>query len=525
MMMAAIVVVAGMWSAPLAAEVEADGGQTLWLVEETDEQHSAQILAGIEDALAAERDGHLLGRDQLRQRVAADPAEVWECASGAEHCGSAEEMIFDALHLGLLVRLDVVDRGDDSIEINYEMVDRRGEVTSDGTVKGEDGRQLGFELVGALFDAVGVVSFESSPSGATVNVEGEVLGQTPFSEQLEVGSHSYRIEREGYDEVRGIFEVTTGGAKRLEIALAERPGRLRVHDAPEGAILWVDDEEYGRAVEMVELEPGRRVVEVRAEGYETYRRSIEVAPEELKELEVEMRAMPAFLRDVDASEIADHRFQFDAGFEVGSQRSEMHRARGELDGDSVIFEGWRGGDGWIDTDDYTRRFTATPGVRLSAAWEGDWFGVGLLSASVSSQAMDEPVLLRRRSGGESTGEPPREGTMTSMRSLQLRPMQLRGRFFYENLAPWAQAGLGVDFQHMSVELDEGDVVRLRQTDAFASLEAGVRYHFDPRWSLGGSLRMQRYFDDGAGTKYTFGISVGVGLRDLPGLDSGPPGEL
>ena len=510
-----------------AAQDSTSGGETLWLIEEADTDLKEEVFAGIEDALAAERGGHLLGREQLHERVLEGDDELWDCSYGVDECGSAEEMVFDALQLGLLVRLSVIDEGDDNIEINYEMVDRRGEVTSSGGVDAEAGRDLGLALVGTLFDAVGVVSFESTPSGAVVEVGQQELGKTPFSEQVEVGIHDYRMVLDGYDDAQGSFEVTSGEAKRLEVALGERPGRLRVHDAPEGATLWVNDEEYGRAVEVVDLEPGRHVVEVRAEGYETYRRSIELEPEQTKEVEAEMRAMPAFLRDIDASEIADHRFQFDAGFEIGRQRSEMHRARGEFDDDAVILQGWRADaeDPFVDTDDYTRRFVASPGFRVSAAWESDWFGLGLLSLSYSSQSMNEPVLLRRR-GEELTGdEALLLGTVHSMRSLQIRPLQIRGRFFYENLAPWAQVGLGVDAQHMGVELDEGDSLRLGQTDAFASLEAGVRYHFDPRWSVGGSLRMQQYFDDGAGPKYSFGINVGMGLRDLPGLDSGPPGEL
>ena len=509
------------------AQTAAEGGETLWLVSGAESDEDGEIFAGIEDALGAERSGHLLGMEQLADRVADEPADLWECASGAERCGSAEEMIFDALHLGLLVRLSVVGGGDDIFEINYEMVDRRGEIASSGSVEGEDLRQLGLELVGELFDAVGVVSFESDPPGAQVEIDGEVLGETPFSEQLEVGSHSYRMVLEGYDDVEGSFEITSGGARRVEVQLGERPGRLRIHDAPEGAILWVDGEEYGRAIEVVELAAGRHVIEVRAEGYETYRSSIELEPEELKELEVDMRVMPTFLRDVDASQMAEHRFQFDLGFEMGSQRSEMHRARGQLDGDPVILEGWRADaeDFFLDTDEFDRRFVASPGFRLSAAWEGKWFGLGLLSLSFSTQTMDEPVLLRRRSEELVGEEALQRGSMTSMNSFQVRPMQLRGRIFYQNLAPWAQVGLGMDFQQMDVELEEGDRLRLSQTDPFASLEGGVRYHFDPRWSIGGSLRVQQYFNDGAGPKYTVGISVGTGLRDLPGLDSGPPGEL
>lgn len=494
-------------------------GDILWLVDESPAESAVEILAGIEEALAAERGGHLLGEADLVERVASYGRPLSSCAFGVERCATAEAMAFDALGLGLVIRLSPRRRGD-TIEISYEMVDRRGARASRGRVDAQTARQGGFELVRELFDAVGVVSFESRPAGATVFVDDEEVGQTPLSHQFGVGTYRYRIEMRAHDGVEGEFEVRTGSVNRVDVQLARRPGRLRIGGAPEGAQVYVGGQEWGRASEMLDLDAGEHAVEIRAEGYEPYRAMVEIEAEEVTELTVEMRSTRSLLRDVPQAAITDRPFQISVGVEMGFQMATFDAARGQMGDEDLHFVGWL--DGGVLEDGGNRRVFVSPaGLRLDAGWEGRHLGLTLLSLSVVGQRMEQSARLRTRAEGADT-----DVLITQMRSIQLRPMQLRYRFFYENMAPFIQGGLGLAFQRMNAQIQgEEDLFHLRQIVALGAVEAGVRYHFDARWSVIVGYRQQRYFSPGLGAEHTLGVSLGMGLRDFSILNPQPPGEL
>ena len=507
-----------LFSLPVAAAEPATSGDILWLVDGSTEEAHLEVLAGVDEALSAEREGHLLGADDLLARVREGDAPLPACVTGVEPCPSAETMAFDLLDMALVIRLGVGTQGDE-VEINYEMVDRRGEIATAGVLQADSGRQAGFEAVRQLFDAVGVVSFDSEPSGAQVFVDGEEVGTTPLSRQFGVGSYEYRMELDAYDGAAGTFEVRTGEAHRVSLDLVERPGRLRVRGAPAQSTVYVDGEPFGRAGELIELTAGDRVVEIRADGFQTHRTTLEVRPGEVSEVEASMGPMPGILREMEASELAANRFQLDLGVEGGGQRGVFHGASGSFHDETVRVQGWLD-DGELVDGGQARALLMSGGLRLSASYEGEHFGLGLLSLSYAAHSGNLPIRMAFLADGDSF-----DARMTGATSLQVRPMQVRYRTFYENLAPFAQAGLGVAFHWLQVDSPEFGSLTLRQAEAFAAFEVGTRYHFDARWSVGGAYRLQTYFSGAMGVEHSLGLSLGFGFRDLPWGEPQPPEQL
>lgn len=498
-----------------SAELSED---VLWLVDPTDSDDGDEVLSGIAEALAADGERHLIGADDLGERIGDDLRIPSGCAVGVEPCGSAEALALEALQVGLLVRLGV-DTSANTFEVNYEMVDWRGETVAAGGVEGDDGRRAGFEIVADLFDAVGVVSFESTPEAADVYVDGQRLGTTPMSEQFGLGSYDWRIERDGYEPQTGAVDVDADRPRRVEVELHQRPGRLRVDGAPDQTVVYADGREMGLASEVLELPPGPQLVELRADDYLAVQHTVDIQPGKTAELQVDMAPRVGFLRDVEADAIAAHRLQLEVGLEAGGQMARFPSARTGGDLREEVFGGWLD-DGQVAPPADDRRFVTPAGLRLGANWEGDWFGLGLLSVSWIRRGVDESFLLVDRATGDT-----REAMMGTISSVQIRPMQLRTRVFYENLAPFAQAGFGVDFLSLSAETTDGESVILRQVEPFAAAELGVRYHFDPRWSLGASYRVQQNLAGGTGASHMVGVGVSMGLQQLPFIDPQPPEQL
>ncbi len=501
------------------AQVAAQESAVLWLVD-GDDSAAAEVLNGAEEALAQERSSHLFGEEALGGRAADRSRPLPSCAFGVEACPPPQALVFDALDLGLLIRISLSQAGS-TVEGNYEMVDRRGENTLAGRVSAPSWRELGFALVRELFDAVGVVSFESTPPGAHVYIDGESRGITPFSAQLAVGAHPFRMELDNHEAVDGEVVVRSGAAHRVEEELSVRPGVLRISGAPDGAMVFVNDEEIGAASDELTLDSGTVHVEIRARGYETLRQEVTISPDEPAEVAVELTRERFVIGEVDPRAIADHPFQLEIGLHGGVHQATYHDASGTLDGETYQFQGWLQ-DGMLAEDGALRRLMLPRGVQAQAAWEGRYLGVTALGISFGNQPLNHNARLRPRGDG-----PARDVVIQRMTTLQLRPLQIRGRYFYENLAIYGQAGLGLAFKTLQAleSADDEEFFRLRRVEVSGGLEIGVRYHFHPRFSVGGHFRHQRYFSDGLGAENTLGIVVGMGLRQVPFVRSEPPEAL
>lgn len=513
--MVVLSVVAMVMVSPAAAQPSEPARSVAWRF---DGQATEAVIEGVAQALSTERSRHLLTPEDVEARVRAQVRPWPSCALGVEPCGSATALAMDALGVELLVRVEVV-RQARQLEANYEIVDWRGAQVSSGSLTEQEGREAGFELVRELFDASGVISVESEPAGAQVWLDGEVVGQTPWSGQRAVGRYAYRLALEGYERVDGEVEVGSGEAVRLSESLEELPGRLRVLGAPDNAEIWIQDAPMGRAAELLELPAGRYAVEVRAEGYEPLTQVVDVAPARLTETTVTMTNPSRLLREIDVAALVANRLQVSAGVELGFHRSAPRQTRGNLEGLEYSFEGWREEGRRLAAR--SRRTLGAGGLRLDAIWEGEQLGLTLLSLSYAGGGVNEEAELWTRPGGGSV-----VAQVERRELISLRPLQLRYRMIWQNLVPHVEAGLGVNWERLRARPagSEASVI-LSQARAFWSLGAGVRYHFDPRWSVGVSYRTEIYLGREQGAQHLFGVMVGVGIPQIPGLSPQPPEQL
>jgi formylglycine-generating enzyme required for sulfatase activity/predicted Ser/Thr protein kinase len=103
---------------------------------------------------------------------------------------------------------------------------------------------------------------------ASVYIDGNFYGVTPFEDALDAGVHQFTLSKEGYVDL-SFYEKIEGGA-RVERPLAllsqgvaeapvANPGTVAVHltSAPAGATVYVNDEERGQTPLDLEIFPGK----------------------------------------------------------------------------------------------------------------------------------------------------------------------------------------------------------------------------------------------------------------------------
>ena len=134
----------------------------------------------------------------------------------------------------------------------------------------------------------------ASVSGASVLVDGRVVGQTPLSDvDVSPGEHPIRVEKEGYEPYRKLVLFEAGRTMSLYVDLnEERPetGRLFVDTKPEDAKVSILNIKPGFDQGM-KLAPGKYHVEVSAEGYEKKSLWVNLNAGEDKTLDIRLEAV------------------------------------------------------------------------------------------------------------------------------------------------------------------------------------------------------------------------------------------
>ncbi len=139
----------------------------------------------------------------------------------------------------------------------------------------------------------GTVIVRSATVGAVVYIDGQEVGTIPmkFPMALRAGKHTVKVSRQGHADYLDTFRIRAGRDVVLEIDLLAVSGILRVAARPPAEVV-VDGRRVGQTPYLGELEPGRRMVEVRAPDYTVHSEEIVVAAGELYPLEVQLVPLP-----------------------------------------------------------------------------------------------------------------------------------------------------------------------------------------------------------------------------------------
>jgi hypothetical protein len=380
---------------------------------------------------------------------AAPPA----CLRGVEECVSPRASVFDALQLSSFVDVEVL-----SVGANYRMTDIRGETVREGQVVEGDPQKLGFAVVRAVLDATGVVSFKSDPVGATVDLDGRSIGTTPLVVRVEVGEHTFVIKSPSRASATG--EITVRREERVSIdrTLKVAPGQLVISGAPASAEVFVDGKKVGNASLPIELEPGKRLVEIRATDYEPMKLDLDVAPGAVIEHSAPLAAKRTLLRDVTRDKIVFNNYIIRVAGEYGFRRGSFQDARSKDDFEFVSIADDAGN--LPPPGEQHLKSLGMPGLRVDFAYALRNFGVVVASLSYLSTGTSVTGFVGQRGEEEVAVE------VASVKRLQFRPFQIFYRHVFGRVVPYIEGGIGMDFMWVKANDLEFDGSRtLRRTDA------------------------------------------------------------
>jgi formylglycine-generating enzyme required for sulfatase activity len=131
----------------------------------------------------------------------------------------------------------------------------------------------------SLGPADGQVRLRIVPERVSVTVDGEFQGYTPMDLSVSSGeSHRFRLSKVGHESATRTLTLEPDEERTLSVKLKPLRGELVVATRPRGARLFVDGEPRGSANQKLMLSAVPHVVEVRKDGYETFRTHVTPRP-------------------------------------------------------------------------------------------------------------------------------------------------------------------------------------------------------------------------------------------------------
>lgn len=236
----------------------------------------------------------------------------------------------------------------------YEMV-RPGYKPHRGRVIVEAGKPQSLAVV-ELLPADGKLALTSEPAGASVAVDGVYLGQTPIDLSLSPGeAHEVAVSRAGYAPQTRQVRLRAGESQALHVELVEKLGVLEIVVDPPDAELLVNGESRGRASQVMRLIALPQQIEIKKEGYESYRQTVTPRPGVPQSIEVVLRtleevkaaATPAVVKTSQGQEL---RLIPPLRFRMGASRREPGRRANETEREVEITRPY-----YLSTQEVTNR--------------------------------------------------------------------------------------------------------------------------------------------------------------------------
>jgi formylglycine-generating enzyme required for sulfatase activity len=122
----------------------------------------------------------------------------------------------------------------------------------------------------------GLLTLDSTPEGAQLLIDGEVVGETPISElPVEAGAHELLLRAPRYLELSQPLEVTGREVQqRLTLVLDPAWADVAIASTPAGASILLDGEPAGTTPATIEVLQGERELSLQLPGFAQESRSI-----------------------------------------------------------------------------------------------------------------------------------------------------------------------------------------------------------------------------------------------------------
>ncbi|HOT12966.1 MAG TPA: PEGA domain-containing protein, partial [Polyangiaceae bacterium] len=163
-----------------------------------------------------------------------------------------------------------------------------------GPMLSEADQQEAADLIHAVSNFVSPVWVTIDETGATISVDGEVIGTSPLTEPflVDMGSRQITVSKPGFRDYTQTVQVAGMSELRLSIRMDRESveGRLLIAAGP-GETIFLDGKVVAEGRWDGNVSPGRHNIRVTAPGKEPYDSDVEVRAKETRELRISLSSL------------------------------------------------------------------------------------------------------------------------------------------------------------------------------------------------------------------------------------------
>ena len=131
-----------------------------------------------------------------------------------------------------------------------------------------------------LKPADGVINLVTAPSGATITMNEEYIGNTPLTLYLEAQEeHSISIFLNGYLTQKKSVFLSSGEKRNITLDLKPDIGIIKVLVSPKDSSVWIDKKLLSIGDGSFQLPSHPQLLEIKRDGYATYKKNIAPQPQ------------------------------------------------------------------------------------------------------------------------------------------------------------------------------------------------------------------------------------------------------
>ena len=124
----------------------------------------------------------------------------------------------------------------------------------------------------------GLKLLETKPEGASVYINGKLIGKTPVKNLLIIpGANEIVIKKSGYEEIRENESLPEGMFETLKLVLPKKRGEVEISSEPSDAWIMVDSRRVGKTPDKIKLAPGTHKITVRKLGFKPQSQEVTVS--------------------------------------------------------------------------------------------------------------------------------------------------------------------------------------------------------------------------------------------------------
>jgi hypothetical protein len=225
------------------------------------------------------RERQVIGRAELARFLAGKQGLDLSCAFGETACSDATDAAIRSLGIDWIL---LIKGGQEESAYRYVVTAYN---PSTGEVQRAESAEPVLEkaALGALVKVVplaSAVEVTCETAKATVTIDGEKVGETPYKGQMLPGEHALKLESPGYIALTETLTVPALGQLSIKRALAGSPGKLIVHADPKEAVISIDGTSLGNGSVERAVSPGAHQLLVALDGYHSYEATVTVKAEE-----------------------------------------------------------------------------------------------------------------------------------------------------------------------------------------------------------------------------------------------------